>query len=216
MPLFNEETGEIGDGEPGCEVCSQALQERLEAEAMLRGAERELTKQIRANNTLRAELNRQRTETPQGRVAKALGRYWIKVCGKGPNTKVKDKRLKSVFDRLSDGYDPSYIARAIDGAGAAASTSNSETERLALIRVMQEAVRRLSKEDAQELRQIYKDALKNVTRYDDLELICRDETKLERFHELAERVNAPTLVGPAWLSEFEGKHTEQTSKDTPF
>lgn len=41
-------------------------------------------------------------------------------------------------------------------------------------------------------------------KYDDLELVCRDEVHLERFHDLAERRDAPTLMGPAWLKEFEG------------
>lgn len=39
-------------------------------------------------------------------------------------------------------------------------------------------------------------------RFDDLELVCRDETKLEGFYETAERVDAPSLVGPAWKIEF--------------
>jgi hypothetical protein len=42
-------------------------------------------------------------------------------------------------------------------------------------------------------------------KYDDLELVCRDEVHLERFYSLAERVGAPTLAGPAWIAEFEGQ-----------
>lgn len=56
----------------------------------------------------------------------------------------------------------------------------------------------------------------NGTRYDDIELICRDEVHLEKFYDLAERVNATTLVGPAWIAEFEGSTMEAPENDTPF
>jgi hypothetical protein len=148
--------------------------------------------------------------------AKALGRYWITRLDKSKRTKVKDKRLKAVIDRIRDGYDPSYIARAIDGAAECASTDSRETERLALIRVMQEAIRRLDEDDGKELRDIYREAMQNVVRYDDLELICRDETKLERFYDLAERVHARTIVGKAWLDEFEGAQFEPQPETAPF
>jgi hypothetical protein len=39
-------------------------------------------------------------------------------------------------------------------------------------------------------------------RFDDLELVCRDEVQVESRYELAERIKAPTLLGPAWLREF--------------
>jgi hypothetical protein len=51
---------------------------------------------------------------------------------------------------------------------------------------------------------------------DDLELVCRDEVHLERFHEIAERRNAPTLVGPAWIKEFDGIDLEPVQNDAPF
>ncbi len=41
--------------------------------------------------------------------------------------------------------------------------------------------------------------------YDDIELCCRDEVNLERFHEIAELRNAATMIGPAWLAEFATK-----------
>lgn len=215
--LFDPETGELRQTGPECENCAQATVERLTAEQNLRAVERKLTNEITAHARTKAELERQRTETPEGKRAKALGKYWITRTGKNPKrTKVKDKRLKAVIDRLRDGYDAAYIARAIDGAAEAASTDNRETERLALIRVMQEAIRRLPPEIGAELREVYREAMKNVVRYDDLELICRDETKLERFHDLAERVNARTLVGPAWESEFDGVKFEGKKPDAPF
>lgn len=42
-------------------------------------------------------------------------------------------------------------------------------------------------------------------RYDDLELVCRDEVNLDRFHELAERNNAPTLLSPEWSRQLRGE-----------
>lgn len=46
--------------------------------------------------------------------------------------------------------------------------------------------------------------------FDDLELVCRDEVKLESCYELAERIGAPTLLGPAWRDEFGSRHIEAT------
>src|SRR5690606_31469331 len=112
---------------------------------------------------------RQRDESPEGRVAKALFRYWCARLGKDPKrSKFGEKRKKVVVARLRDGYDPSYIARAIDGLAVGAYT-NPETG----------------------------------VRYDDLELVCRHEVNLERFHRIAEAVNAPTLVNEAWRKEFD-------------
>lgn len=44
----------------------------------------------------------------------------------------------------------------------------------------------------------------NGKRFDDIELVCRDEVKLEGCYEAAERASAPTLIGPAWVHEFGG------------
>jgi hypothetical protein len=47
-------------------------------------------------------------------------------------------------------------------------------------------------------------------RFDDLELVCRDEVQLENRYELAERVGAPTFWGAAWEREFGSKIEETT------
>lgn len=52
-------------------------------------------------------------------------------------------------------------------------------------------------------------------KYDELELCCRDEVHLERFYEMAERFQAPTLMGPVWLKEFEGS-LEPAQEEAPF
>jgi hypothetical protein len=53
-------------------------------------------------------------------------------------------------------------------------------------------------------------------KYDDLELICRNEVNLERFYEMAERHSLPTLVGPAWIAEFDGTKLDPPEDDAPF
>lgn len=40
--------------------------------------------------------------------------------------------------------------------------------------------------------------------YDDLELVCRDECNLDRFHELAEKNKAKSLISPEWEALFGG------------
>lgn len=40
--------------------------------------------------------------------------------------------------------------------------------------------------------------------YDDLELVCRDEVNLDRFHQLAERNKAPSLISNEWEKKFGG------------
>jgi hypothetical protein len=52
-------------------------------------------------------------------------------------------------------------------------------------------------------------------RYDDLELVCRDEVYLDRFHELAERNNAPTLLTPERSRELRGEDRLTDSDDDP-
>ena len=52
-------------------------------------------------------------------------------------------------------------------------------------------------------------------RYDDLELVCRDEVYLDRFHELAERNNAPTLLTPERSRELRGENRLTDPNDDP-
>jgi hypothetical protein len=178
------------------------MEERLEAERATRLVELDLRKARREIARLRGELERQQTRSPSAKAAEALFRYWVAVRGKNSKTTVfGEKRRKALLSALEH-YDPEYIARAID---APPTTSPSETERRALIMVMQEAMKHVDEETAASLRKTYRDALKNVVTYDELELICRDEVQIEKRHALAEHVNAPTMVGPAWCIEFGSK-----------
>lgn len=52
-------------------------------------------------------------------------------------------------------------------------------------------------------------------RYDDLELVCRDEVYLDRFHELAERNSAPTLLSPDWTRQLRGERSLTDPDDDP-
>lgn len=201
--LFDPETGEVLTRQEAtkCERCDQALRERLRAEADLRGAENELRKQRREVTRLTNELAAHRRQSPDAKAAEALFRYWVVRCGKSARAVFGEKRRKAVMNALKQ-YEPEYIARAIDWTADAGGTNKQEVERAALVKVMQEAIKRLPEEDGEELRQMYKDATKNVQRYDELELICRDEVQVERRHDLAEANGVKTLVGPAWTHEF--------------
>jgi len=50
-------------------------------------------------------------------------------------------------------------------------------------------------------------------KFDDIELLCRDECKLENYHDLAERMNAPSLIDLGWLKLFGEKQDEIEYKD---
>jgi hypothetical protein len=175
------ETGEIYDASsPSCPGCAQALTERVQAEADLQAAERELRKLRRANTLLRNELNKQRVGSPDAYLAEAVFCYWVARFEK--NSKITvfgEKRQEKVLARLKE-HDATYIARAIDGFAMSFYTAP------------------------------------NGKRFDDLELVCRDEVKLEGFYEFAERTHAPTLIGEAWHEKFAGTLPEPETDGTPF
>jgi len=192
-------TGEVlADGSGGCPRC-EAHERKAEAAIYdLHNAERELRALRRRVKTLEAELRAQRNEAPEAQTVKALFQYWVEKCRKDPKrTKLGEKREKALLARLREGYDANFIKRAIDGAALAPTTIPSDTQRLALVKVMRRAVEMVSDEQAAELRQLYAQEMKHARVFDDLELICRNEVNLERFAALAERLDPiepkPTL-----------------------
>lgn len=200
--LFDPETGEIvTSGESRCGRCDQALNERLQAEADLRAAEQELRKLRREVTRLSNELAAHRRSSPDAKAAEALFRYWVARCGKSSRALFGEKRRKAVLNALKN-YEPEYIARAIDWTAEHGATNKQEAERAALVAALREATKRLEPEAAEEVRALYAAARGSIQRYDELELICRDEIQLEGRHEKAERYGVPTLVGPAWKREF--------------
>jgi hypothetical protein len=170
LNLFDPTTGEItGSDEEGCPRCDAHARRAEGIEADLQNAEKELRRLRKALRAAETELRKQREESPEGRTAKVIFRYWITRCEKDPKrTKLGEKRERCVIARLHNGYDATYICRAIDGLAFGA-YRNPDTGQ----------------------------------RYDDLELVCRDEPHLERFHDLAERTAVKTLIGPAWERLFE-------------
>jgi len=187
-PLFDPDTGEVRDASPTEGECPRCLAHQARAEAIeadLHNVQKELLRVLRSHRALEAELRRQRQESPEGRVARVIFRYWCARLGKNPRrVKFGPKRERAVVGRLRDPYEPSYIARAIDGLAVGAYT-NPETG----------------------------------VRYDDLELVCRNEVNLERYHAIAEATGAPTLISGAWLREFNEATQDSPSEpepDTPF
>jgi|SRR5579884_2955235 len=147
-------------------------------ESDLQLAEAEIRELRRSNAALKAQLNRRMLEGSHEKVAKAVAEYYRQRLKKTQGWKFGPKRLKVVVDRLKEGYDGLYIARAIDGAVVGAYT-NPQTG----------------------------------VRYDDLELVCRDEVKLERFHQIAEANQAMTMVNESWTALLRGQDPNLLPKD---
>lgn len=198
--LFDPETGEVKvDDVPEADRVA-ALEARcaaLEAviatvTADLQGCERDLRTSRRKAKALEDELKKQLQEAPEMVEVRTIFRYWIDKTGRDPKrTKLGDKRAKTVLARLREGHAADRLLRAVDGAVLGAAVSNQEAQRQALLRVMRLAVERADPALAEELRSSYRDAMKHVQVYDDLELICRDEVKVERFAALADRLDPP-------------------------
>lgn len=173
---------------------SEGLQRDVE------GLEKEARAHRRRIAALEAELKEQRQEADEAPTVRTLFLYWIEKTGRNPKrTKLGPAREKAVLARLREGHAPERIMRAIDGAALGATVSNAAAERQALLRVMRDAVELLSPEQAEELRRTYRATLGNVKRFDDLELICRDETKVERFADLADVIDP---LPPAPMGEL--------------
>lgn len=198
--VLDPATGELIEGhehEDGCHRCAayRELAERLKVD--LEGEQKHTLALRRRIKALEDELKEVRLEKPEAQTVRTLFSFWVRETARNPKrTKLGEKREKAVLARLHDGYSPEYIMHAIRGAAAAANSSDRETERLALIRVMREAVEMVSPEQAKKLRDTFREAMGRVQRYDDLELICRNEVNLERFFEKACRVIGPMPEPP--------------------
>lgn len=188
-PVVDDTSGEVlyvGSTEcPRCEAQGRRAEAimgdvgRLERE--LRNAGRKITR-------LENELQAQREQAPERPRVVTLFRRWVEKTDRNPKTtKLGTKREEAVLKMVRQ-YDDDFLVRAIDGGSAFASTSSAETQRVALIAALAHATDTLDGETAQAVRKVYREAMKDVTVYDDLELICRDEVKIERFHQLAGRL----------------------------
>lgn len=162
-----------------------------------------LEKDIRAKNrrikSLEEDLADQRMEAPEAVTVKTIFLGWVRATGRNPKrAKLGPAREKALLVRLREGHDAERIMRAVTIGVKAATVSDRDAERVALIRALHAAVEALPKGEADRVRALYKESLGQVTVYDDLELICRNEVNLERFAELADRIDPPQ--GPAQSS----------------
>lgn len=210
-PIVDETTGEllldptldpdgpreILDGEAECRRCDyerrRADAERNRAEGIkvdYENRDQEARALHRQVNTLKAELEKQRTENPSFATARAIFHRWVEESGRNPKrTRFTEKRQKAVLARLNE-YDDEFVMWGVVGGVRAANVSQKETQRLALIATMEKAVRLLEDQggDAAQLRDFYREQVRDVVKYDDLELICRDGIPLERGHAAAVRM----------------------------
>lgn len=189
--LFNPETGELKDPGPAVEGCGKCATTEAVLETVrndLHLAEKELASKRRRIGKLEKELRDARHESPMRDKAQEVFDLWLTLTDRNPNrVKFGDKREKAVLARLNEGRDLDYLLDAVHGLVIGATTSESETQRQTLMAVMQRATELVDDDTANGLRAMYRRGMKGVQVYDDLELLCRNEVNLERFHAIAER-----------------------------
>lgn len=108
---------------------------------------------MRTIGTLKAELTKQRRNSPQAKQAKEVFEHWVDRLGKNANVVFGPAREKAVQARLKE-FPLEVVLRAVDGC--------------ALMPYVGPHGRQ-------------SDAGKGAKKHDDLSLICRDETTVERF-----------------------------------
>lgn len=119
-------------------------------------ADRECRRLRLEADRLRSELRQVREEDPRSKLIREVCDYWIAALGKTKRTKcpVNGARWNRVRARMNDGYSVPQLKAAIDGCAKRPYVGPHG-------------------------RQATDD--RGAKRHDDLELICRDETTVERF-----------------------------------
>lgn len=121
---------------------------------------------MRTISALKAELSRQRKNSPQAQQARQVFEYWVERLGKNGNVVFGPAREKAVQARLRE-YPLEVVLRAVDGC--------------ALMPYVGPHGRQADGRGAK--------------KHDDLALICRDETTVERFASYVdEPPEAPTPI----------------------
>lgn len=186
-------TGEVHEHTgAGCDRCGAYEAQVAGLLKDVKGLERDQRAKNRQIDTLRAEINEQREQAPEMAIARMVFHRWVERTDRNPKrTKLGEKRSKAIIARLRDGYDVEDLLSAVDALALAPTTSSSETQRLALLAVMHEAMTKVDPGVAADLRHLYAERMRNVVVYDDLELAFRDEVKLERFRGVGERLKPP-------------------------
>jgi hypothetical protein len=199
--FFDPETGEVkvpdlGEGECGRCAAERSIRERIQSD--LGNAQKEILSLLRKINGLESKIRAELDDSPEAPIMRTILQAWLHATGRNPKrTKFGEKRKQAVRAMLKLGYDADFILRAVTVGVKAANAVPAETQKVALIRVMEEAVGMVTPEQAERLRAIYREAMRDVKVYDDLELICRNEVTLERFHAFADRIDPPADRGPA-------------------
>lgn len=119
-------------------------------------ADREIRRLRREADVLRRELQQVREEDPKSQMIRDVCDYWMQALGKTKRTKcpTNGARWNKVRSRMNDGYTAAQLKRAIDGCARFPFVGPRGRQ---------------------------PDEQSGAKRHDDLELICRDETTVERF-----------------------------------
>lgn len=136
-----------------CEHCQYERDraDRLAEDAML--LKQEGIGQLRKINALKTELSRQRKEHPNAKAAAALFDHWKTVTGKNSNTVYGEAREKALLERLVQ-FSEEQLRLAIDGVAAMPYVGRKGRQA---------------------------NPGPGAKRYDELTLVLRDETTVERF-----------------------------------
>lgn len=135
-------------------------------------ADRECRRLRRESDALRRQLNEVREADPRSKLIREVLDYWMQALDKTKRTKcpTNGTRWNKVRARMTDGFTVSQLKRAIDGCASApfvGKHGRQPTE------------------------------VGGAKRHDDIELICRDETTVERFigyADTAEKAKACTCT----------------------
>lgn len=195
--LFNPETGEIRQPEGSAEDCGkcQRLEAQLEAvKTDLDLAEKQIRTQRRKIGGLEKELRDVRKESPKRREAQEVYEHWLEETGRSASrSKFGDKREKAVLARLFEDRSVDYLQTAVTGLRIGANVSDHDTQRQTLMAVMRAAIEAVDEGTAKSLRAMYREGMKGIQVYDDLELVCRNEVNVERFYEIGKRLGGDAL-----------------------
>jgi hypothetical protein len=190
-PVFDPTTGEVFPVEDDGESCGRCKAERRRADAIeqdLATETREKRALGRKVKALEQELAKDYKEAPERAEMTTCYRTWLEETGRNPKrTTFGPKREPAVLAAIRM-KDARYVERAIVGGAHFANVNNRDTEREALIAALHQAMDLLSETEQRDIRAFYREQMKDVVKYDDLELICRNEVNLERFWRAAGRL----------------------------
>ena len=147
-----------------CTDCQRAALIEDELRADYEALDRASKWQQRRILSLERQLAEERESGPKAKDTRELFTYWQERCGH-PNTKLGEKRMTAIQSALGQ-FTVAEIRQAIDGAAAMPFQVNAE--------------RRPEGTKKQ--------------RYDDIELICRNEVNVERFMAIGEQSKFGSLT----------------------